>query len=86
MHSENHAALFKVKHQRIPGGELMRKQEIIIKIGTHSLQCVYVCRKRKDPIVGEIIHIKRNHFAKEERIRIIGIPTYSAMCYFGELA
>ena len=49
---------------------------IIIKLGTHSLQCVKVCRKRKKPMVGEKIHIKRHHFAKEEGVLIIEIPLY----------
>lgn len=62
------------------------KVEIVIKIGTHALTCVHVCRKRKKPVVGDIIMIKKNHFAKEERIRITGVPTYPANCYFGDYA
>lgn len=56
--------------------------EISIKIGTHSLQTVRVCRKRRLPEAGEIIAIKRCVGAKEERIRILELSPHGH--YFGE--
>lgn len=50
--------------------------DIIIKIGTHSLQNVHVCRKRKALKVEDKISIKRNHFAKEEKVLITEVPLY----------
>jgi len=54
---------------------------IYVKIGTHSLECVKVCRKRNLPKSGEIIAIKKlHHGAKEEKIRIESVN--SAGFYF----
>ena len=49
--------------------------EIKCKIGTHSAQVAHVCRKRKAPIVGEWINIKRinDRYYPEDRVRVCEI-------------
>jgi hypothetical protein len=56
---------------------------IYVKIGTHSLECVKVCRKRTLPKIGEVISIKKlHHGAKEERLKIDSVN--NAGFYFAE--
>lgn len=58
--------------------------EIVIKLGTHSSECVKVCRKCSAPKVGERIYIKKLGSGQKEFMVLITEKSEQLGHYFGD--